>query len=171
MRCPLIIGVAQGVTAQQALPDVDRITPSTAGDGAFELRKGPHRALAYRLGNAKVGATTYRVYAVLVDAGDQRKVYRFLQTQNVQGPYTRHNAPAPLKTWLRELTAQRDKDGAVISPGKETIPVLWAGEDDEQLDALDYTEGADLSGELDEVAQVVAQPQALAPSSLEAESR
>jgi len=151
MRCPIIIAVEQGVTGRQALPDVDSIAPSTAGDGAFILRKGEHSALAYRLGSVTVGGTTYRVFAVLYRRGDQRKVYRFLRSQNVMGPYTRHNAPTALRSWLRELTAERDESGDIVALGPARVPIAWAGEDTDQLDRLDYVEGADPTGDDDAI--------------------
>jgi len=151
MRCPMIIAVEQSVTGEQALPDVDSITSSTAGPGCFLLRKGEHSALAYQLGRVAAGGTTYRVFAILARRGDQRRVYRFLKSQSVMGPYTRRNAPGALVTFLRELNAEQDEDGNIVALGPARVPIAWAGESVEELDQVDYVEGADPAGDEDEV--------------------
>lgn len=150
MRCPLFIGIPQGTPPALALPDATRTRRSSAG--GWELRKGRFAALAIKLGTRTVGGTLYRVFALMVTHGNQRKVYRWLKgSAQIAGPFTRHNAPAPLIAMLRERNATRDLDGNIITLGEALSPVLLAGEVQAEADDLDYIEGARVSGDGDVV--------------------
>lgn len=145
MRCPLYIGIAVGTPPASVLPDATRVRPSTAG--GWELQKGPHEALAIELGKATVGATTYRVFSLLVTAGDQRRVHRWLDAQPaIVGPYDLETAPAALITFLRAITG-------TVAPGMPP-PVCIAGEDPARLASLRYMVGTDPLGDDDEIAEV-----------------
>jgi len=145
MRIPLYIGIPVDVDVRDALPDATSIRRLSFSDRAYLLRNGDHGAYAIVLGTAAVGGTTYRVAVVIVVDGDQRRVYRWLKSKAaITGPYTRHNAPAPLRTFLASLR----------SDGVPSSPVVIFGDDIKSYDSVDYAEGADPGGDLDEVVEV-----------------
>lgn len=153
MRCPLFVGVPQGVAPASLLPDATRVRASTAG--GWWLQKGEHVALALDLGTRAFGATTYRVFVLLVVAGDQRAVYRWLDAQpQIAGPYDLSTLPAAGKTMLRELSARRALDGSIISLGPICSPRVWAGEVLSEVDSHRYQLGAASDGSQDQIVSV-----------------
>jgi len=151
MRLPIYIAIAEDVPPRSVLEDAGA-SVRQGTHGGWILEKGSIEVYAVRLGGVVVGGVSYDAYALLTVKGSQCKVWRYLKGQTgVNGPWTRHTAPAKLKQLLVGINSRRDIDGNVIAPGREGCTWVIAGDDADVADALTYTEGADPSGDDDEI--------------------
>lgn len=140
-RVPLFVGIADAADAKAVLEsDGATITPSTAG--SWILERGDYEAHAFKLGRITAGGTLYKVFIIVVYAGDVRRAYRYLlDIQEITGPYTVWNAPQALLDFLSSLRGSG-------TPGSTNV---LAGDCVECIDALDYVAGGEPDGSEDQI--------------------
>ena len=149
-RVTFYVGVPTTQNPKTALEDAGATV--RASPIGWDIARGNYRGVAVLLGTKTVAAVAYRVFAIVVYWGDQWRAYRWLKgITGFVGPYTRWNAPASLLALLREISARRDINGAIVELGDTRTARVLAGEDLATMDARRYVEGADPSGEQDQV--------------------